>query len=221
MTKRKITIAVGLGIVLTAGAVWALMGGPDPKVEQVKQMQADLFKQGTRPDPAKLAELRKAEEQLTPAQRQEVGRDRGERFQQRMAQTVADYFALPAGKRGTTFLTSESKRWRNGEKPGKQIVLKRADPARPAGAAVDPAAVDLVAAGLVAVDPAAVDQVDRAAEDRVARVTPMRRMARGLQRLDGTSATQRAQFQTFMADMNKRRLDQGLPPMGRRPLPPR
>ena len=74
MTKRKKTIAVATGIVLTTGAVWAFMrSGPDPEVEKVKQMQAEMFKQGTRPDPAKLAELRKAEEQLSPAQHRKSG----------------------------------------------------------------------------------------------------------------------------------------------------
>jgi hypothetical protein len=39
--------------------------------------------------------------------------------------------------------------------------------------------------------------------------------------MDSMSATQRAQFQTFMADMNQRRTEMGLPPMSRRPLPAR
>ena len=61
-----------------------------------------------------------------------------------------------------------------------------------------------------------------AGEDSAARAAWRQRAGgTGLQRLDGMSASQRAQFQSFMADMNQRRIEQGLPPMGRRPLPTR
>jgi uncharacterized membrane protein YgcG len=204
MSKRKIAIAVGIVIVLCAGAAWALMrSGSDPQLENVKQMQAELFKQGTRPDPAKLAELRKAEEQLSPAQRQEVRQNGREQFERRMNQTVATYFALPADKK-TAFLDErikEMEKWRKArEADGAQG--GRAGP--PGGGGGGGAGGGGAGAG---------NQNSQSNRDS--------QMARRLQRMDGTSATQRAQWQTFRSDMNQRRSDLGLPPMGPRPLPPR
>jgi len=195
MTKRTRIIAVATGIVLTAGVVWAVMrSGPDPEVEKVKQMQAELFKPGATPDPAKLTELRKAEKQLSPAQQQELGRDRGERFQQRMKETVAAYYALPPEKR-KDYLDEQIKtmeKWRK----AREAERGPSGQGGPPGGGGGPGGPG---------GPGSADM----------------RAMRGLQRLDGTSATQRAQFQNFMADMNQRRSELGLPPMGRRPLPSR
>ncbi len=195
MTKRKVAIVVGIGIVLTAGVVWALRSGPDPQVDKVKQMQAELFKAGTLPDPAKLKELRAAEQQLSPAQRQELGRDRGERFQRRMKETVAAYYALPPEKR-KDYLDEQIKTMEKWRKAREAERAQSGQSGASSGGGGGPGG------------PGGPSDADA-------------RALRGLQRLDGTSATQRAQFQNFMADMNQRRAEQGLPPMGRRPLPSR
>ena len=50
LSKRKVAIGF-VAILLISGTVWAVMRkGPDPQVEKVKQMQADLFKEGMTPE---------------------------------------------------------------------------------------------------------------------------------------------------------------------------
>jgi hypothetical protein len=196
MTKRKTMIAVGAGIVLTASAVWALIrSGPDPQVEKVKQMQAEMFQQGTRPDSAKLMELRKAEEQLSPAQRQEVGQARREQFQQRMNQTLTTYFSLSPEKK-KEFLDERIKEMEKWRKAREAERAQGGQSGGPGGGGFG-------------------------GQGGPGNMSADARAMRGLQMMDGMSASQRAQRQTFMADLNQRRIDQGLPPMGRRPLPPR
>jgi uncharacterized membrane protein YgcG len=215
MTKRKIAIAVGTVIVLCAGAAWALMrSGPDPQLENVKRMQADLFKPGAQPDPAKLAELRKAEKELSPAQQQEIGRDRGERFQRRMSQTLATYFSLPADKK-TAFLDErikEMEKWRKAREAERAQQGSQSDSSG-AGGGPGGGGPGSGGPGGGGGGAAASGQDNQANRDAQA--------ARRLQRMDSMPATQRAQMQTFRADMNQRRADLGLPPMGSRPLPPR
>ena len=170
-----------------------ISSGPDPQVETIKQMSAELFKPGTRPDPAKIAELRKAEEQLSPTQCQEVGRNRGQQFQQRMNETLTTYFSLSPEKK-KEFLDErikEMEKWRK---------AREADRAQ--GGQSGPTGGGDFGGG-----PGGAGNNDA-------------RMARRLQGPDSASPAQRAQWQAFMADMNQRRLELGLPPMGRRPLSP-
>ncbi len=97
-----------------------------PAVQAVKKMQAEVFKQGARPDAAKLTELRQAEEQLTPTERGKVGRSGREQFEQRMDKTVEE-FSLFLRISKPPFSTSGLTRWRNGERRGRRTVVSGAE----------------------------------------------------------------------------------------------
>jgi uncharacterized membrane protein YgcG len=213
MKKRKLTIALVVAILLTAGGLWAFMrSGPDPQLETVKQMQAEMFKPGTRPDPAKLAELREAEKQLTPAQKQQLGQARRERFEQRINQTMDTYFSLPKEKK-TAYLDErikEEDKWRQARDANRGQGGGSGGPGGGSGGGTGGPGGTGGTGGMGGAGEQGQQGPNNDARDQ-----------RQLQRMDSMSATRRAQFQTFRADMNQRRMDLGLPPMSRRPLPPR
>ena len=217
MKKRKTTIAVVTGILLTTGALWAYMrSGPDPQLEKVKQMQAEMFKQGTRPDPAKLAELDEARKQLTPAQQQQLGRSGREQFERRLNETINTYFSLPKEKR-TAFLDEkikEAEKWRQARESNRGRGDSGGGNGGPGGGGAS-------AGGQGGAGGPGGGAGGPGGQGGPGGPNTDQRAQRQLQRMDSMPATQRAQFQTFRADMNQRLIDQGLPPMTRRPLPPR
>ncbi len=132
MRKRKIAIAVAIILLLTVGTVWARCGRrSNAQVEKVKQMQAELFKPGTQPDPTKLpscARQRRTSARPSARKSEGAGASNSNDGSMKPWPPISPCLRI----RRTPFLTSASKRWRNGEKRGKRIVVKEADPVAPA-----------------------------------------------------------------------------------------
>jgi hypothetical protein len=214
MKKRKLTIVLVVAILLIAGGVWAYMrSGPDPQLEKIKQMRAEMFKEGTGPDPAKLAELREAEKQLTPAQQQQLRRDGRERMERRINETLDTYFSLPKEKR-TAYLDErikEEDKWRKAME-GNRGRNGTGGPGGGGGGMGGSGGGGGPGSGS---GPGSGGGQNQQGPNTDAR------SQRQLQRMDSMSASRRAQFQTFRADMNQRRSELGLPPISRRPLPAR
>jgi hypothetical protein len=203
MNKRKTAIGVVV-ILLVAGTVWALVRNrPNPQVEKVKQMQADAFKEGATPEQRRESFdlIRKEMDKLSSEQRREVGHEMRQTFERQMDRQIATYFALPKEQRAA-FLDkqiNEMEKWR------KAMESRRAQAntsSSQAGASGNSGQGRGNAGG------------QRPQQGR----TSDERLQQRDRRLDRSTAEQRTLRSAFVADMNQRRIQLGLPPMtGRGP----
>ena len=122
MSKRKITIAAAVILLLTVGTVWARRSRPDPQVEKFKQMQVEMFKEGVTPAQRreKMTEFRKEIEELSLTQRAAIGQNMREMMERRMDERIQTYFSLPPSS------TNRSRKWRNGARRCSRSAPRRA-----------------------------------------------------------------------------------------------
>ena len=97
--KKKIALAVAILLVLIVGTVWALRGRANRQIEEVRQMQKEMFAQGKMPQPEQFENLKKKMDDLSPSQRDELGKKAMEDGQRHMEKMLNDYFDLPKEKR--------------------------------------------------------------------------------------------------------------------------
>jgi hypothetical protein len=213
--KRKIVIGVVV-ILLIGGSVWAVMHNlPDPQVEKVKQMQAEAFKEGVTPEQRRQSFqlVRQEMEKLSPDQRHELWQQVGQERERQMDKRMDEYFALPPAKR----VAEMDKMIKEMEQRRKEFEQRRSQAGQgnrggqqgPMGGQRGPGGGGLQA------NVAGGGPQTNAGGPR----PPMssdQRMQRRDQRLDRSSAEQRAKRSVFMAEMQQRRIQLGLPPMPQR-----
>jgi hypothetical protein len=191
LNKRKIAIGV-VSILLVSGSLWAwIRSRPDAQVEKIKQLQAEAFKEGTTTQQrqASFELIRQEREKLSPAQRREVGQAMRQTFERQADKRMATYFTLPQAQR-TAYLDQQIKEM---EQRRKEMQARRGQGGGQGGGGPQGFGGQGSGGGANNSDARAI---------------------RRDQRLDGTTATQRAMRSAFMADMQLRRTQLGLPPMG-------
>jgi hypothetical protein len=197
ISKRMVAIGV-VAILLISGSVWAVMRKrPDPVVEKVKQMQAEAFKEGVTEDQRRqnFQLIRKEMDKLSPEQRHEVWQQFGQERERQFDKRIDAYFALPPAKRAVEM----DKIIKETEQRRKEMEQRRAQSGQgnrggQQGAGGGP-------------------QANAGGPRPPRNNNPDARMLRRDQRLDRSSAEQRAKRSVFMADMQQRRIQLGLPPM--------
>lgn len=187
MSKNKKTVLALLIVVGLAGVVWAMLPpGPDPQMVKVQQLQEKLFN----PD-GKLSDEQRREafgelrqEADKLSEDQRMTLMRENPMAKRMQQTVVSYFDLPEKERKAA-LDKDIDRM---ETFRKEMEKRRASgggsPGPPGGFG------------------------NRGNMDAGQRDQMRKRM------LDNTSPTERAMFSEYFKDMESRRKERGLPPMG-------
>jgi hypothetical protein len=209
MKKRKIAIATIAILLLIVGTVWAFRSRTDPRVEKVKQMEAELFKQNKMPDRAKMEEIHKAMQDLSPEQRHEVMEQGRAYFERRMDERVNAYFALPKEQR-TAYLDKQIKEM---EDHRKQMEANR--PQGQGGSGGGPGGPGGTPPGAGGPPPGGPPQGGPPSGNNADA-----RLLRRNQRLDSSTAEQRAKRSAYFAQLQQRRSELGLPPMTRPPRPP-
>ena len=197
MSKRKITVGVVTIILLVVGSVWAFRSRTDPQVEKVKQM----INEKTPPEQQRQRweQVRQEMDKLSPEQRDEVRGQMREGFQRRMDEQIKEYFTLPPKDR-IAYLDkqiNEMEKWR------KEREARRAQSGQSGSQGG--------AGGQQASAGGGGQQGGPGAGRGPARSTD-ERMQRRDQRLDNSTAQQRAMRSSYMADMRARRIQLGLPP---------
>jgi hypothetical protein len=187
MSKRMITIGAVTIVMLVVGSVWAFRSRSDPQVEKIKQM----LNENTPPEqqPQRWELVRKEMDQLSPEQRGEVRQEMRKSFERRMDQQIATYFALPATER-VAFLDKQidetEKRRKEWEaRRSSQAGSQRSGSGQPGNAA---------------------------GQGPPRNMSSDARMQRRDQRLDQSTAQQRATRSAYFAEMRARRIQRGLPP---------
>jgi cobalamin biosynthesis protein CobT len=198
MKKQKIIIG-GVVILLIGGGVWAWMSRPDPQMEKVKQMGAELFAGNKTPEQRRqqFELIRQEAEKLTPSQQQELRELGRQQFERRMDQQIAKYFAMPPAER-TAYL---DKQIQEQEKRRKEWESRRPQSNASGGQG----------GGGPPGNAGGPRPQNNNADERAQR--------RG-QWMDNSTAQQRSMRSSYMADMRKRRIELGLPampPFGPRP----
>jgi hypothetical protein len=204
--KRWLALTMLFLLVILAWLLW-----PDRRLAQAKSLRNEL----TGPNAKSLSpeqrrdkwqQYRKLSEKLTPAQRDQLSAESRKRRQQEMAK----YFAMsPADK--TRYL---DERIKGMEKMRQQMQEKNAQNKSKggAGSASNPGGGQRPGGGTAAGGTGQNGPRDRSVAGR----------DQGRQnRLDSTSPAERAMFTQFMKDLNARRSQLGLAPMGRGSGPPR
>jgi hypothetical protein len=200
----------GAGLLLTAGgAGWFLW--PDGQVGKVRALRQELFSEAGRALPpdqrrARWEEFRKEQEKLTPEQRRQLGEDMR---QQRRAE-MTRYFAMSPAERQQYLdrriddMERRRQEWaQQGGGPGRGPgggPGRGFGPGGPGGAPGGPG-------GAPGGGPPGAP----------GGTTTQERDQRRQSFLDGSTPTERGQMMLFMQDMNNRRAERGLPPMGGRP----
>lgn len=187
MSKNKKTVLALLIVVGLAGVAWALLPpGPDPQMVKVQQLQEKLFN----PD-AKLSDEQRRtafgelrQESERLSEDQRMTLMRENPMVKRMQQTVVGYFDLPQKERKAA-LDKDIDRF---EQFRKDMEKRRAGGDRPPG---PPGGFG-----------------NRGNMDASQRDQMRKRM------LDNTSPTERAMAGEYFKDMENRRKERGLPPMG-------
>jgi hypothetical protein len=204
ISKRKVAIGV-VAILLISGSVWAVMRNrPDPQVEKVKQMQAEAFKEGATREQRQQSfqQIRQEMEKLSPEQRRVVWEERRQDFERQMDKRIDDYFALPQAQR----MAVMDKQIKEMEQRRKAMEQRRAQGGQGSRAGQQgPGGGQQGLGGR---------QLANAGGPRPPRDNNSdARMQRRDQRLDRSTAEQRANRSACMADMMQRRAQLGLPPM--------
>lgn len=200
--KWKIAIGV-LAIVLVGGAVWAFWGNrPDAEVERVKQMQAEAFKPDATPEQRRenFQLVRQEMEKLSPEQRDQVREQMREGFEWRMDEQIRTYFALPAEQK-TAYLDKQINEM---EQRRKEWETRRAQGGQGGGGGQQGGAGGQQGA-------AGGQQAGGGAPRPPRDQSPEARAQRRDQRLDRSTAEQRAQRSAYFADLQQRRVQLGLP----------
>jgi hypothetical protein len=201
--KRWLSLSLLMLLVLMTWLFW-----PDRKLAQAKALQKELFSPEARSLPPeqrreKWQEFRKLTEKMTPEQREVLSAE----SRKRQLQEMGRYFSMsPAEK--TKHLDD---RIRGMEKMRQQMQSKSGKGGPPGGAR--PGTGAATGAGNSGAN--AVGQTGP--RDR----SPAGRDQGRQKRLDSTTPAERAMFTQYMKDLNARRTQLGLPPMGRGSRPPR
>lgn len=207
ITKRIIAIAV-VAILLLGGAVWAfLRNQPDPQVEKVKQMQAEMFKEDMTPEQRRenFQLVHQEMEKLTPEQREQVHQEGRERFERRMDEQIVAYYALPAEQRVAYLdkqiqeMEQHRKEWESHRGQGGPFGPPPGGAGGPPGGAGGPPGGP---GGPQAGGGPPTPPRDNSSEAR---------QQRRNQRLDRSTAEQRSLRSAYFAEMQKRRTELGLP----------
>lgn len=200
--KGKIAIAI-VAILLVGGAVWAFLGNrPDAEVEKVKQLQAEAFKPDATPEQRRenFQLVRQEMEKLSPEQRDQVREQMHEGFERRMDEQIRTYFALPAEQK-TAYLDKQIQEM---EQRRKEWEVRRAQGGQGgAGGQQSGAGGQQGGPG----GQQAGGGPPRPPRDQSADARAVRRD----QRLDRSTAEQRAQRSAYFADLQQRRVQLGLP----------
>ena len=194
MSKRTLIIVVV--ILLVSATAWAIFRrhGPDPKVEQVRQLQAAL-------DPnlpqeqfqLKFRELQQAHSELTEKQVEELRRNgRGGPGGRGLfsRKTIATYASLPPDKK-QAFLDQQidaMEKWREQMETARQQM--DASGQQQGGSAQD-----------------------HRGPPRGGNVAGQRAMQWRKRMMDSTTPAERAQIQIYRQDLNNQRIQRGLPPL--------
>jgi hypothetical protein len=191
-------IAGGAAVIALAGAVgaWMMWERPDPQVEQLLQLQQQVFNERTWDLPeAERDRLRQQfqdqMDRLSDAQREEVWSQMGQTFMQRMDDRIQEYFALPESER-VAFLDREIDRWED----------RRREWGSRQGGVSSP-----VAGGSGAPNRGGDGWWGRGPRDN----SPEGRDARRRARLDRTTPEQRARRSAYFEALRERREQRGLP----------
>jgi hypothetical protein len=187
MSKNKKTVLALLIVVGLAGVVWAMLPpGPDPQMVKVQQLQEKLFN----PDGKLSDEERRAafgelrQEADKLSEDQRMSLMRENPMAKRMQQTVVSYFDLPEKERKAA-LDKDIDRM---ETFRKEMEKRRASGGGPPG------------------PPGGFGNRGNMGDGQ--RDQMRKRL------LDNTSPTERAMFSEYFKDMEGRRKERGLPPMG-------
>lgn len=213
MNKRNIGIAALVLLLLIGATAWALWGRSDAQLEKVKQMQHDMANAPTDKRRERREELRKEMDKLQPAQRKQLRDERWAEGERHMDKRIADYFAAPPEKRKAML----DKEIQDGEKRRKEHEARRQQggqggpggqgpnqPGRnPNGGPNPPQAGS---------GPGGQGGNAGGQSGRGRNASPEAQSANRNRRLDNSSPTQRAQRAAYFADMQKRRMELGLPP---------
>jgi hypothetical protein len=207
-TWKKITIGTVVLLLIAGGVSWAFWSRPDPQLQKVKDMQAELFKKGTMPSPAEREALHKEMEQLTPEQRRAAWDQMRGHFEQRLDKQVAEYFALPKDKRNDYL----DKRIAEMQKMRKEMEDRRAQSGQSGPPGGGPGGQN----GQAGQSNSSANGPGGAAGGR--NMSSDARMLRRDQRLDSVSAEQRASRTLYITAVTQRCKDLGVPPpFGPRP----
>lgn len=191
MSRNKKTVIALVLLMIGGGAAWAFLpSGPDPQLVKVQQLQQKLFSPDSKLTDAErregFSELRQEAEKLTPEQQGQLMRENpmAKRFQQ----TINDYFNAPEKERVAMLdkQIDQMEQWRK-----QREASGKGRPPGPPGGPGGPGG------------PRGGGGMDGNRENQM-----RKRM------LDNTSPQQRAMFGQYFDDMNKRRQQRGLPPMG-------
>jgi hypothetical protein len=201
MSKRKMTIGVVV-ILLVGGTVWAWMSRPDAQVEKVKQMQAEAFKEDATPEQRRqnFELVHQEMEKLSPGQRDQVREYMREGMERRMDQQVSAYFALPQEQK-IAYLDKQIKEMEQRRKEGETRRAQAGQSGQRQGGAGGPPGGPGGPGG---------QQAGGRGQPRPPQSADARLQRRD-QRLDRSTAQQRAQRSAYFADMQQRRLQLGLP----------
>jgi hypothetical protein len=186
MSKNKKTVLALLIVFSLGGVVWALLPpGPDPQMVKVQQLQEKMFDAKTTDEQRRAMFGEMRQEAEKLTEEQRMQLMRENPFAKRMQQTVVAYFDLPPQDRKAA-LDKDIDRF---EKMRKDMEKRRASGDRPPGPPGPPGG------GRGNMDAGQRDQFQK-------------RM------LDNTSPTERAMFSEYFKDMESRRKERGLPPLG-------
>jgi hypothetical protein len=212
VSKRKITIAASVLILLIAGTVWALWSRTDPRVVKVQQMQLAMYKENKMPDRAQMEELHKAMRDLPAQQRHELMEQGRAYMERRMDERIDAFFALPKQER-TAYLDKEIKQMEERRKQGEANRTSRGQSGQggTAGGPGGSGGPQANAGGAQANGPGGPPPPN---------TNPEARLQRRNQRLDSSTAQQRAKRSAYFAALQQRRSELGLPPLTRPGPPP-
>jgi hypothetical protein len=202
MNKKKLAIGI-VAVLALAGLAWAFLpAGEDPQVAKVVELQNKLFSENPQVPPEDrrkaFEELRTEAEKLTEEQRMKMMRDNPPPMMKQFQQHVVNYFDLPQDKRKAELDTAidemekRRKEWEQGREP------RRAQGGGPAGAAGGGPR------GPGGGGPGGFGRnLDQNQRNQFAK-----------KMLDNTTPQQRAMFGEYFRDLQQRRQERGLPPMG-------
>lgn len=233
--KKRIIIVSVVLVLLFAGLWWLWGYRANAQVRKVQEMQKEMAAEDLTPEARreKWEQLRREMDRLTPEQREEVMRPMREQMERRMDEHLDEYFALPPNKR-KEYLDKQIKEM---EQRRKEWEARRAQQGNqnsgrgagqggrggpgPMGFPPDggpPPFGPPPGQNAQGPAPGGAAQPASPGPRGPRNLSPEARLQRRNQRLDRTTPAQRAKRAEFMAAMQKRRAELGLPafPMGGR-----
>jgi hypothetical protein len=192
--KKKIALSLVVLLVLIVGVVWAFKVHANRQIEEVREMQKEMFAQGKPPKQEQFENFKEKMDSLSPSQREEVGKRAMEDGRRHMEKMLDDYYSLPKEKRNA-FLDRQIKE--------SEEMFKRGPGAGPPKGLPPPQGQPMKGDG-----PPRPGGPNLNAEQR----NQFRN-----QMLDHSSPEMRAKFAGWIADMQARRKALGLPAF---PSPP-